>query len=64
MSTQLLEDTAQGVFLTRFFGGTKRGVCYQITVTDHDGYTEHISITKAQMHKLTNAYFDSILGGK
>jgi hypothetical protein len=37
MSTELLEDTEQGLFLTRYYGGERRGTCYQITVADGRG---------------------------
>ena len=63
MSTELLEDIEQGLFLTRYHGG-HRGTCYQITVADEQGYTKYIQLTKSQMRKLFKVYLDSILEGK
>jgi hypothetical protein len=36
MSTDLIEGT-NGIYMTRFFGGTKRGVMYQIATRDDYG---------------------------
>ena len=55
MSTELLENN--GIYLTRFFGGTKRGVCYQISVNDPDtGAIRYIQVTDDQMRQITEAY--------
>ena len=55
MSTEILEDDKLGIYLTRFFGGEKRGVCYQITV--HNGcISDYVQLTKAQMTAVLKAY--------
>jgi len=47
MSTEL-KTHADGVTLTRFFGGSDRGVCVQVTVDEGAGQFEHVALTRAQ----------------
>jgi hypothetical protein len=53
MSTELLAQN--GIYLTRFYGGTERGTCYQITTID-EAHTEYIALTSLQMAELVEAY--------
>ena len=56
MSTELLEMTNDnGVALTQFWGGDKRGVCYQVTTT----YGAYIQLTTPQLNAILNALADS-----
>ena len=55
MSTELLDITnGNGVALTRFWGGDKRGVCYQITTTDGT----YIQLTTPQLNAILKALAD------
>jgi hypothetical protein len=56
MSTELLENKELGVYLNRFFGGAKRGRCYQITLVNEAGGDRHIQLTEAQMDAVVEAY--------
>jgi hypothetical protein len=68
MSTELL--ARGGLFLTRFFGGESRGVCYQITVepdagiTGHYGGRTYIQLTTGQMEEIVAALVKDRLGAK
>lgn len=44
-----LKTQAQGVKLTRFFGGLERGVCVQV---DSDKFRGHIQLTREQARRL------------
>ena len=43
-----LKSHADRVSLTRFFGGSDRGSCVQVTVNEGAGQFEHVSLTRAQ----------------
>ena len=43
-----LKSHADRVTLTRFFGGSDRGVCVQVTVDEGAGQFEHVALTRAQ----------------
>jgi len=64
--TSLLESN--GLFLTRFYGGEARGVCYQITVEPSAGITGHyadrtyIQLTSGQMEEIIVALVKDRLG--
>lgn len=54
MSTELItEEDKTGFYLTRFYGGEEKGICYQITTEDG----KYIQLTKFQMKKLL-LYFE------
>ena len=43
-----LKSHADRVTLTRFFGGSDRGPCVQVTVDEGAGQFEHVALTRAQ----------------
>jgi len=43
-----LKSHADRVSLTRFFGGSDRGPCVQVTVHEGAGQFEHVALTRAQ----------------
>ena len=51
------------LFITRFWGGTKRGRCIQLTIED-----SYIQLTEEQVKELTtilsNAYDDTVYPGE
>ena len=53
MSTDL-NDGEQGVRVTRFFGGTKHGTCYQIGADSGEGYM-YVQLTSAQVREMIRA---------
>ena len=53
MSTDL-NDGEQGVRVTRFFGGTERGTCYQIGTDTPEGY-QYIQLTAVQVREMIRA---------
>jgi hypothetical protein len=55
VSTELLEITKDGVALMRFWGGDKRGVCYQITAEDGT----YLQLTTPQLNAILSALADS-----
>jgi len=55
MSTSLIdEDDKGGFYLTRFFGGERRGTCYQIS----QGNGVYVQLTMEQMRKLLHVMID------
>jgi hypothetical protein len=53
MSTELIdEDDKLGFYLTRFFGGEKRGACFQIS--QENGV--YVQLTQAQMTALCHKF--------
>jgi hypothetical protein len=67
MSTQLINSPEDGLFLTRFYGGDARGVCYQITVVDRNLNTAgsyHVQLTRAQVERIIIALVADRLGAK
>jgi len=61
MSTEL-KSHAQGVTLTRFFGGSDRGVCVQVTVDQGAAQFEHVQLTRAQAAALAADLLDFAQG--
>jgi hypothetical protein len=55
MSTDLIEGT-NGVYLTRFYGGEKRGVCYQLATKDDSGDYKYLQFTDSQMDDICLSY--------
>ena len=54
MATELKSNTAD-VSLTRFYGGSSRGTCVQVTTTytaDPADFFKHISLTREQARSL------------
>lgn len=47
MSTEL-KSHAERVSLTRFFGGSDRGTCVQVTVNQDKAFAHHITLSRAQ----------------
>lgn len=61
MSTNLIEDGDNlGFYLTRFFGGSLRGVCYQIGTPDGC----YVALTRDQMWELVKIMRRELKGGK
>ena len=61
MSTELLEGE-NGIYFTRFCGGKKRGVCYQIAVkNDHEEFL-YLQFTDKQMAEVLAAWVKSKAG--
>lgn len=56
MSTTIYEK--DGVYVSRFYGGDKRGTCFQITV---ESFSEqgYVQLTKEQMMNVVNAFLFS-----
>ena len=62
MSTELLEGD---VMLTRFYGGEKRGLCYQIMTTyDWQSRGNYVQLTDAEMAEVVVAYVKSKATGR
>ena len=62
MSTELKSNT-EGFALTRFFGGTERGVCIQVTDTNAgvvNANGSHIQLTKEQASGLIDDLLDFV----
>jgi len=57
MSTEL-KSHADRVTLTRFFGGSDRGVCVQVTVDSGAGQFDHVQLTRAQAAALSADLLD------
>ena len=61
MSTEL-KSHANGVALTRFFGGPERGTCVQVTVDEGAGLTQFVHLTRAQAAALSADLLDFAQG--
>ena len=61
MSTEL-KSHADRVALTRFFGGSDRGVCVQVTVDEGAGQFEHVALNRAQAAALAADLMDFAQG--
>jgi hypothetical protein len=61
MSTEL-KSHAEDVTLTRFFGGSDRGTCVQVTVNQGAGQFEHVALTRAQAAALAADLLDFAQG--
>jgi len=59
MSTEL-KSHAQGVTLTRFFGGSDRGVCVEVNEDRVDG--QYVQLTRAQAAALAADLLDFAQG--
>ena len=57
-----LKSHADRVTLTRFFGGSDRGVCVQVTVDEGAGQFEHVALTRAQAAALAADLLDFAQG--
>ena len=57
-----LRSHADRVSLTRFFGGSDRGVCVQVTTDQGAGQFEHVSLTRAQAAALAADLLDFAQG--
>ena len=57
MATEL-KSHADRVTLTRFFGGSDRGVCVQVTTDQGAGQFEHVALTRAQAAALAADLLD------
>jgi hypothetical protein len=57
-----LRSHADRVTLTRFFGGSDRGVCVQVTTDQGAGQFEHVSLTRAQAAALAADLLDFAQG--
>ena len=56
MSTELYEDDESGVYLTQYFGGKERGVCYQITARQDEGIRTYVQLSRAEMQAVSDAF--------
>ena len=54
-----LKTQAQGVKMTRFFGGLERGVCVQV---DSDKFRGHVQLTREQARRLATDLMDFAQG--
>jgi len=61
MSTEL-KSHADRVTLTRFFGGSDRGTCVQVTVDQGAAQFEHVALTRAQAAALAADLLDFAQG--
>jgi ethanolamine utilization microcompartment shell protein EutS len=61
MATEL-KSHADQVTLTRFFGGSDRGTCVQVTVNQGAGQFEHVALTRAQAAALAADLLDFAQG--
>jgi len=61
MSTEL-KSHADRVALTRFFGGSDRGACVQVTVDEGAGQFEHVALTRSQAAALAADLLDFAQG--
>jgi hypothetical protein len=61
MATEL-KSHADRVTLTRFFGGSDRGTCVQVTVDQGAGQFEHVGLTRAQAAALAADLLDFAQG--
>ena len=61
MSTEL-KSHAEGVTMTRFFGGSDRGTCVQVTVKQGAAQFEHVALTRAQAAALAADLLDFAQG--
>ena len=57
-----LKSHAQGVSLTRFFGGDERGVCVQVTTKRHGRSSVVVQLTRAQAAALAADLMDFAQG--
>jgi hypothetical protein len=57
-----LRSHADRVSLTRFFGGSDRGVCVQVTVDEGAGQFEHVALNRAQAAALAADLMDFAQG--
>ena len=57
-----LRSHADRVSLTRFFGGSDRGVCVQVTVDNGSAHFEHVALTRAQAAALAADLLDFAQG--
>ena len=57
-----LKSHADRVALTRFFGGSDRGVCVQVTVDQGAAQFEHVALTRAQAAALSADLLDFAQG--
>ena len=57
-----LRSHANRVSLTRFFGGSDRGVCVQVTVDEGAGQFEHVALNRAQAAALAADLMDFAQG--
>jgi len=53
-----LKSHADRVALTRFFGGSDRGVCVQVTVDNGAAQFEHVALTRSQAAALAADLLD------
>lgn len=61
MSTEL-KSRADRVALTRFWGGSDRGVCAQVTVDSGAGQFDYVQLTRAQAAALSRDLWDFATG--
>jgi len=57
-----LKSHAKNVSLTRFFGGSDRGTCVQVTVNEGAGQFEHVALTRSQAAALAADLLDFAQG--
>ena len=57
-----LKSHAANVTLTRFWGGSDRNVCVQVTVNEGAGQFEHVALTRAQAAALAADLLDFAQG--
>ena len=57
-----LKSHAKEVSLTRFWGGSDRGTCVQVTVNEGAGQFEHVALTRAQAAALAADLLDFAQG--
>jgi hypothetical protein len=61
MATEL-KSHAEDVTLYRFFGGSDRGTCVQVTVNQGAGQIENVALTRAQAAALAADLLDFAQG--
>lgn len=61
MSTEL-KSRADRVALTRFWGGSDRGTCVQVTVDSGAGQFDMVQLTRAQAAALSRDLWDFATG--
>ena len=61
MSTELKSHTER-VKLTRFFGGSDRGTCIQVTVNHGKAFENNVALTRSQAAELAADLLEFALG--
>jgi len=56
-----LENINKDTTLTRFWGGEKRGVCYQITAPNEDGEYNYVQLSREDIRHLFNIIMKDVL---